>query len=73
MGFGDDWQDPNDIPESPIGEMTASGMDMYTIYEANKEAGFTSDQSLYIVASLLTGSPGPAPGETEDDAPPEDT
>lgn len=49
----------SDDPISPAG---ATGIEFFHIYTVNIEAGFTPQQSLYLLAVQMTGNPGEAPG-----------
>lgn len=49
-------------PHDPISPAQATGIEFFSVYEANIAAGFTPPQALYLLAVQMCGNPGIAPG-----------
>lgn len=52
---------PDDLPDSPMSPIEATGIEFHGVYMANIKAGFSQSQSLYLLAVQMTGNPGIAP------------
>lgn len=58
-----EWANPNyGMPDSPFGPVDQAAIEFFGVYEANVRAGFTAAQSMYLLATQMTGNPGIAPG-----------
>lgn len=59
----------DDLPDSPFGPVDQAAIEFFGVYEANVRAGFTPAQSMYLLATQMTGNPGIAPGVDLPDPP----
>lgn len=50
--------------QTPLAEQAGN---LHEIYKTQLEVGFSESQSMYLVGCMLSGSPGPAPGEPPED------
>lgn len=50
-----------------VSALASQAGQLHEVYTEQIKAGFSEEQSIYLVASILTGSPGPAPSGDESD------
>jgi hypothetical protein len=53
-------------PESPFSSMSQGSVSMNELYQSHLSAGFSPAQALYLVACMITNSPGNAPSNLAD-------
>ena len=49
------------MPQNPVGPADEMAVHHRMLYEAYREQGFTSTQSLYLLAVMMTSTPGNLP------------
>jgi len=48
---------PEDMPANPFGQLAEAALAMHEVFTSYREAGFTEQQALYLVACLMCGGP----------------
>lgn len=59
--------EPQD-PFAGMSELAQNAAQLHEVYTQQVEVGFTPIQSIYLVGCILTGSPGPAPDDSQSPA-----
>lgn len=67
FGCGDNHNRATEMPPNPFSELAMASSSLNELYLSYRTAGFAPHQAMYLVGCLLTGSPGPAPGDMPPD------